>query len=219
MGRMRWSCWGGDVPDEQIGKAAEQQMDRGRCGVGLGMKNERVKVGLIVACSENGVIGVDGDLPWRLPDDLRHFMRTTKGHAVVMGRKTFETLDMPGGLGGRLNVVVSRSMDIEERDEGEEWGVVVVRSLEEGIAVGRAADAGGLGKGLVWVAGGGEIYRAAIGIADVVVRTRVHCEVEGDVFFDELDPLIWELVRAEEHGVDERHSCGFTIERWVRRGY
>lgn len=174
------------------------------------------KVGLIVACSENGVIGVDGDLPWRLPEDLRHFMRSTKGHAVIMGRKTFESLVKP--LGGRLNIVVSSSMESPPRAEGEEWGnwgVVVARSLEEAIEVGRAADLE-LGKGLVWVAGGGEIYRQAIGVAEVVVRTRVHCSAEGDVTFDELDPHNWVMVEAQMREKDSDHSCGFTIERWIR---
>ena len=176
------------------------------------------EIGLIVACSENGVIGVDGDLPWRLPDDLKHFMRSTKGHAVIMGRKTFESLGKP--LDGRLNVVVSSSLSIKERaiKEGgsdEEWGVVVARSLDEAISLARDADAG-YGKGLIWIAGGGEIYRQSVGLADVVVRTRVHCDAVGDVTFDALGEE-WRLERSEEHGADERHSCGFTIE-WWRRG-
>ena len=186
-----------------------------------GMKNEESsnlepgasRIGLIVACSENGVIGMQGDLPWRLPDDLLHFMRSTKGHAVVMGRKTFESLDKP--LGGRLNIVVSSSMELVERDEGEEWGVVVVRSLEEGIELGQRADQE-YGNGLVLIAGGGEIYRQAVGDADLVVRTRVHCRAEGDVTFDELDPNVWVLEGAEAHAADEKHLFGFTIEQWVR---
>jgi len=180
------------------------------------MKNERAKIGLIVACSENGVIGRDGDLPWRLPDDLKHFMRTTRGHAVIMGRKTFETLGMPGGLAGRLNVVVSSSLSIEGGVGNDGCGVVVARSLDEAIEIGRRADVG-FGTGMVWVAGGGEIYRQAIGGADVVVRTRVHCEVDGDVSFDELDAQEWVIERSEEHVADERHGFGFTIEWWVRR--
>jgi len=190
------------------------------------MKNDadhgRAKIGLIVACSENGVIGRDGDLPWQLPDDLKHFMRSTKGHAVILGRKTFETLGMVGGLAGRLNIVVSSSMALGERGPGEEWGVVVARSLEEAIAMGREADMkeGGLRRGLVWVAGGGEIYRQAMGIADVVVRTLVHCEVEGDVYFEGIgsgEDDGWVLERSEGHGVDDLHGVGFTIEWWVRR--
>ncbi len=181
------------------------------------MKKDDVQIGLIVACSENGVIGRDGDLPWRLPDDLKHFMRSTKGHAVIMGRKTFETLEMPRGLGGRLNVVVSSSLSIEDGIDGDGWGVVVARSLEEAIKIGLEADAR-LQAGMVWVAGGGEIYRQAIGVAGVVVRTRVHCEARGDVYFEELDALEWVIERYEEHEIDERHSCGFTVEWLARRG-
>ena len=186
-------------------------------GVGWGMESQvQTKVGLIVACSENGVIGRDGDLPWRLPDDLKHFMRSTRGHAVIMGRKTFETLGMPKGLGGRLNVVVSSSLSIEDGVDGEGWGVVVARSLEDAIKIGLEADVG-LQTGMVWVAGGGDIYRQAIGVAGIVVRTRVHCNVEGDVYFDELDPHDWVIERSLEHETDERHSCGFRVEWWARR--
>ncbi len=177
------------------------------------MKNDQVQIGLIVACSQNGVIGRDGGLPWHLPDDLKHFMQSTKGHAVIMGRKTFETLKMPGGLGGRLNIVVSGSMPIEDGIDGK---VAVVRSLEEGLEVALAADKV-MGKGLVWIAGGGDIYRQAMGLANVVVRTRVHCEVDGDVFFDELDSAIWTLERSENHEMDDRHPVGFDFEWWIRK--
>lgn len=177
------------------------------------MKNDEVRIGLIVACSENGVIGVDGDLPWRLPDDLKHFMRSTKGHSVVMGRKTFESLREP--LGGRLNIVVSSTMPREDGVEGE---VVVARSLDEALSIGMRADQGedGFGMGLVWVAGGGEIYRQALSHADLVVRTRVHCEIDGDVRFAELDEGEWLLDCSERHEVDERHGFAFTIEWWRR---
>jgi dihydrofolate reductase len=172
---------------------------------------DAIRLGLIVACSENDVIGVDGDLPWHLPEDLKHFMRSTKGHAVVMGRKTFESLDKP--LPGRLNIVVSRSMSIEDEIPGL---VMVVRSLAEGIEAGKAADRE-LGKGLVWIAGGGEIYKQAIDGADLIVRTLVHCELTGDTHFPEICPDNWGRADAEEYPADDRHSYGFTIEQWVKK--
>ncbi len=177
-------------------------------------KDSPIRIGLIVACSENGVIGRDGDLPWHLPEDLKHFMRSTKGHAVVMGRKTFESLEKP--LGGRLNIVISRSMPIEESIPGE---LTVMRSLREAIEAGRAADISenGFGKGLIWIAGGGEIYKQAFEVADLVLRTRVHCEIEGDTYFPSIDSDDWALEQIEEHQSDDRHDFGFTIERWVRR--
>ncbi|MFK7760178.1 MAG: dihydrofolate reductase [Phycisphaerales bacterium] len=170
-----------------------------------------VKIALIVACSENGVIGSDGDLPWHLPKDLKHFMRSTKGHAVIMGRKTFDSLDKP--LGGRLNIVVSSSMSIDDEIQGQ---VRIARSLDEAIEIGIKANEE-FGQGRVWVAGGGEIYRQAIDRADQVVRTRVHCVAEGDVTFDELDPLVWEIEATEVHEMDESHNSGFAIEWWTRR--
>ncbi|MBO6513857.1 MAG: dihydrofolate reductase [Phycisphaerales bacterium] len=178
------------------------------------MKNDPVQIGLIVASSENGVIGVDGDLPWSLPDDLKHFMRSTKDHAVVMGRKTFESLEKP--LGSRLNIVVSRSMDQENAIEGS---VSIARTLDEAIEFAQHVDQqqDGYQRGLIWIAGGGEIYCQAIGRADRIVRTLVHCEIEGDAYFPELNPEEWLLDRSERHEVDDRHGFAFTIEWWRRR--
>lgn len=168
-----------------------------------------IEIAQIVACAENGVIGVDGDLPWSLPDDLKHFMRSTKGHAIIMGRKTFESL--PKALDGRTNIVVSRSM----AKEGVGENVMVARSLDEAIAMGLHESAR-LGRTTLWVAGGGEIYRESLEWTYRVVRTRVHMEVEGDTRYPELDEGAWSLVSSEAHGVDERHEVGFTIETWIR---
>ncbi len=165
-------------------------------------------IGMIVACSENNVIGRDGDLPWHLPDDLKHFMRTTQGCPVIMGRKTFASLNGP--LPRRTNIVVSRTL----KDAGD--GVVVVSTLEAAIACAQRVVDGA--DTPIWIAGGGEIYRAGLAMADQVVRTRVHASVEGDVFFPELDPQDWVLERAEPHSTDARHEYGYTIEWWERRG-
>lgn len=183
---------------------------------------------MIVACSENGVIGAKGDLPWHLPGDLKHFMRSTKGHVVIMGRKTFESLDKP--LPGRLNVVVSSSLAprgfvIDSLKEGKIEGYTVVGSLDEAIEVGYAVERV-LGTGLIWIAGGGEIYRQAAKIADEVVRTRVHTRIEdGDTFFDELDHQIWGLERSEQYLAEDQSGnsgvqspIGYTIEWWKRLG-
>lgn len=169
-------------------------------------QDRRVERAIIVACSENGVIGVDGDLPWTLPDDLKHFMTSTRGHAVVMGRKTYESL--PGVLKGRELVVLTR---------GSIEGVRCASSYEEGMEMAGALSEG-LGTSTVWIAGGERVYRRAIEDADVVVLTRVHVEVAGDTRFPAFPREGWVLEGSEVHAADARHAHAFTIERWRRRG-
>ncbi len=165
------------------------------------------RVAVIVACSENGVIGVDGDLPWHLPVDLKHFMRSTKGCCVIMGRKTFASLDRP--LPHRLNVVVSRTMS-------DQAGVRVARCIEDAIAIGEASGM----ESPIWIAGGGDIYRQALempGLVDLIVRTRVCAQVAGDTVFPEIDEKRWDRVRCEDFHADEKHTHSMCIEWWVSR--
>ncbi len=170
------------------------------------------RVAMIVACSENGVIGVDGDLPWHLPVDLKHFMRSTKGCSVIMGRKTFESLDRP--LPNRLNIVLSRSMSDEGGKRSD--GVRVASSIEDAIAIGEVSGM----ESPIWIAGGGDVYRQALdraGLVDLIVRTRVHAQVAGDTVFPELDDRRWDRVRCEDFQADEKHTHSMRIEWWVRR--
>ena len=167
-------------------------------------------IAMIVACSENGIIGREGDLPWRLPDDLKHFMRSTKGCPVIMGRKTFDTLDQP--LPGRLNIVLSRSMQAHGED-----GVRFARDLEESIKIARESICEDGQDRPIWIAGGGTIYEQAMGRADLIVRTLVETTVGGDASFPAIDEERWELRHAEHHDADERHAYPFTFEWWCRR--
>lgn len=166
----------------------------------------RHELAMIVACSENGVIGAGGDLPWRLPADLRHFMRSTKGCPVIMGRKTFDSLDKP--LPDRLNIVVSRSMPSRRIAPN----VQVTRDLDAAIVL--AGQHGELDRP-IWIAGGGTIYSQSMGRVSLVVRTLVQARVEGDTVFPDLDPAGWACVRSEQHLADDRNSYGFRIEWWV----
>ena len=168
-----------------------------------------VRVGLIVACARNGVIGRDGDLPWRLPDDMRHFMRTTRGHAVVMGRRTYESLPEP--LEDRVTIVVSTRFTPPPEAEDR---VLVARDFDSAIVLGRR-ETGRLGRGVLWIAGGERVYREAMPHADLIVRTLVDADISGDTRFPEMDDS-WALDRREAHEPDDRHRYGFTIERWVR---
>lgn len=132
---------------------------------------------LIVAMAENRVIGVNNNLPWRLPNDLRYFKQVTMGKPVIMGRKTFESIGKP--LPGRTNIVITRQSDYK----GE--GVDVVSSLDEAIALGRNI---GLINGIdeVMVIGGAEIYAQALPYADRLYLTQVHARIEGDAYFPEI---------------------------------
>jgi dihydrofolate reductase len=154
----------------------------------------RPHVSLVVAVARNGVIGRDNDLPWRLPDDLKHFKAITLGKPVVMGRKTFESIGRP--LPGRENRVVSRQAGFEVP------GCRVFSSLEEALA-GPEAE--------VMVIGGGQIYASALPLAQRLYLTEVDAEVEGDAKFPEIDPGAWREASCEEHAVDERHAHAFRF--------
>ncbi|MEM8962561.1 MAG: dihydrofolate reductase [Acidobacteriota bacterium] len=155
---------------------------------------------LVVAASENDVIGRDGDLPWRLPADLRHFKRLTMGHTIVMGRKTWESIGR--ALPGRHSVVVTRDPAYPLPD-----GVERVADFTAVLAD-RAED-------VLFIIGGGDIYRQALPHASVVHLTRVHAEVDGDVTFPSLERP-WRRIDAEHHPVDAKHTLPFTFETWRR---
>jgi dihydrofolate reductase len=167
-----------------------------------------VKIALIVAQSQNRVIGRDGDMPWHLTEDLKFFKRTTMGKPIVMGRKTFASIGKP--LPGRVNIVITRDPDFKFE------GVLIARSLEEGISMGRdAAKENGVEE--VMVIGGGEIYRGAMAQADRVYLTQVHAEVSGETFFPEIDPSQWREAERSEVQVDQASGLEFTWMTWDRK--
>lgn len=157
---------------------------------------------MIAALARNRVIGRDGGLPWRLPDDSAHFRRTTLGKPVVMGRLTFES--MGAELDGRRNVVVTSDPEFAAP------GVEVVRSLEEALELTRDADE-------TVLIGGSGIYAAGLPLADRLYLTFVDAEVEGDVHFPEFDAGEWVEVAREEHPADARHAHAFSIVTLERR--
>ena len=157
---------------------------------------------LIYARSENRCIGRGGDLPWRLPDDFKHFKRTTMGHPIVMGRRTFE--DHNTALPGRTNIVLTSRPDFAPKD------VIVRRSLDEALAPYRDTDEE------VFIAGGADVYGQAFSLADRVYETIVHAHVEGDTYLPAFDLAGWRRTLLEEHPADERHPHAFTILRWDR---
>jgi dihydrofolate reductase len=156
---------------------------------------------LIAAVAENGVIGVKGGLPWRLPDELAHFKRTTLGKPVLMGRRTFESL--PRALPGRTNVVLSRASHFRAP------GALVARDLDTALAL--VADAPE-----VVVIGGAALYAEALPRARRIYLTRVRARPEGDVFFPPLAQGDWRESLVIEHPADERHAHAFAVYQLER---
>ena len=158
---------------------------------------------LIAAVAQSGVIGRAGGLPWRLPDDLRHFKAKTLGHCLILGRRTWESL--PGALPGRSSIVLTRNADYRAE------GARVAATLEAAIAF-----ADELGDAEPVVAGGAEIYAQALPLATRMFLTRVHAEIDGDVIFPKWAVEDWQLALSQNHLADERHAHAFTIEEWRR---
>jgi dihydrofolate reductase len=163
-----------------------------------------LKVSLVVAVAENGVIGRDGALPWRLPDDSRRFRQLTIGHHVIMGRLTFDSIGRP--LPDRTNLVLTRS------DRELPPGARGVAGLDEALDIARDA-----GETETFVIGGTAVYAAALPLANTVHLTEVHARVEGDARFPELDPADWIETEREGHPADERHAHAFTYKVLTRR--
>lgn len=147
-----------------------------------------MRISIIVATAENGIIGNGGTLPWRLRSDLARFRALTLGKPVIMGRRTFQSLRKP--LDGRDNIVVTR--DCAFRAEGAE----TAPGLPEALALAQA-HARRRGTDEVMVIGGGDIYAQALALAHRIYLTRVHATIAGDTSFPALDPADWRLVSSE----------------------
>ncbi len=161
-------------------------------------------VSLIVAMTENRVIGRDGDMPWRLSDDLRRFKRITMGHHIVMGRKTYESIGRP--LPGRTSVVISRSANYDHPD------IRVARSLKEAFSIAKSDDE-------VFITGGAQIFALALPLVERIYLTRIHCNLEGDTFFPEVDWTEWQLTEDERHPADERNDHDYSFQLWSRNSH
>ena len=172
--------------------------------VGKTMEKIRKGLSLIVAVSDNNVIGKDNKLLWNLPNDMKFFKNTTWGMPVIMGRKTYDALNKP--LPGRINIVITRRQD---------WkvdGVIAVADLPGAFI--KAAETNCKE---FFVIGGGEIYRQTIDMADRIYLTRVHAEFEGDTFFPVIDEGKWTLSGVEDFTVDEKHAYTYSFQVWERK--
>jgi dihydrofolate reductase len=160
-------------------------------------------VNIIAAMSENRVIGRGGHLPWRLPDEMKHFMRLTTGHTVVMGRRTFESIDSKA-LANRRNIILTRRPDYAPA------GVEIAAGVKDVIGMTRPGEE-------VFICGGEQVYREALPIGDRLYLTVVHAEFEGDTYFPAFDPADWTLIDAVRHEPDERHAYAFTFNCYERQ--
>jgi len=166
-----------------------------------------MKVSLVVAVAENGVIGKDNDLPWHLPDDMKFFMQVTKNHYVILGRKNYESLPAKyRPLPHRTNVVVTRQKDFHAP------GCIVVNTLEDALRIALEN-----GEDEAMVIGGAAIYALSFPYANRLYITEIAAHVKGDVYFPEYNKDEWKEVSREHHEKDERHAYAFDIVTYERK--
>lgn len=164
-------------------------------------EKQKKNITMIAAAAENNALGKDNKLIWHLSDDLKHFKNLTKGHHVIMGRKTFES--MPKALPNRTNVVITRQKNYTAENAH------VVHSLEAALAFAQEDDR-------PFIIGGGEIYRQGLAFADCIELTRVHDDFDGDTFFPDIDTEVWREVWRENHDKDEKHAHAFSFIRYEK---
>lgn len=164
-------------------------------------------ISIIVATSKNGVIGKNGEIPWYLPDDLKHFAKITREHTVIMGRKTYESIVKRLGhsLPDRENIVIT------SQDDFNTPGCTVVKSIDDVIKkFSTNAEE-------VFVIGGGEIYKQFLQSADKLYITEVEIDCIGDVFFPQYNKDDWKEISSEDHSKDEKHLYNFTFLEFLRK--
>ena len=166
-------------------------------------ENEKHKqrITIIAAAASNDALGKDNKLIWHLSKDLQHFKTLTNGHAVIMGRKTFES--MPRALPNRTNIVITRQSDYQAEN------IIVTSSLSKALNI-------ALDDPRPFIIGGGEIYKEAMSIADEIELTRVHADFDADTFFPEISSHQWKEVWREDHPADEKHPHAFTFLRYQK---
>lgn len=169
-------------------------------------------IGLVWAQTGSGVIGKGGTMPWHVPEDLQHFSRLTKGHPVIMGRKTWESFPAKyRPLPGRTNIVVTRQHGWADSPEAR--GAVVVSSLDAALLESQFAPGGQN----VWIIGGGEIYRQSMDIANVAVVTVIDTDTDGDTYAPEFGEA-WNLEATEpaEGWLTSENGTNYRIATWRR---
>ena len=166
-----------------------------------------MKIVLVAAIGKNNVIGRDGQLPWRLKSDLKHFRELTIGKPVVMGRKTFESIGKP--LAGRTNIVLTRDLSVKVP------GGVLATSLDAALGYARD-DARKRGVDEIMVIGGSDVFADTLPLAHRLEITHVHAAPEGDAYFPPIDPAVWREVVRREHPAGPDDSASFAVAVYLR---
>ena len=162
-----------------------------------------MRISHVVAAATNNAIGKNGQLLWNLPNDLKFFKNTTWGMPVIMGRKTFESVNKP--LPGRINIVITTQADWKAE------GVTTVNSLDAAFSAAEATNC------KEWfIIGGGEIYRQSMDLIQRIYITRVHVSPDGDTFYPEIDAAEWKLISSQKFEADEKHAYSYSFEIWDR---
>jgi dihydrofolate reductase len=161
-------------------------------------------ISAIAAIAKNNVIGYNNDIPWNMPKDMKFFMRTTTGHHIIMGRKNFESLGRP--LPRRTNIVITRNPFYIST------GCIIVHSLEEALSVAKEN-----GEEEVFIIGGGIVYDQAMDYLDKIYLTEIDIEVEGDVFFPQVDETIWKETSAKVSPANEKNKADMIFKVFERR--
>lgn len=159
-------------------------------------KPDGPRIYLVAAVAANGVIGREGRLPWRLPEDLRHFKRITLGHPIIMGRKTWESL--PGALPERENIVVTRTPGYEAP------GAAIASSLETALAL-------CAGEPVAFVIGGSQLFAESLPLAAGLVMTEIHRDYDGDTWFPPFDRSQWQATQRESHVAADGTAFDFVL--------
>jgi dihydrofolate reductase len=160
-----------------------------------------MEVSAIAALSRNRVIGKNNDLPWKLPDDMRFFMETTKGHHVIMGRKNYDSLRGKfKPLPDRTNIIITRQKNLDAP------GCVVFNDISEAISFAKKN-----GEKECFIIGGSDIYKLAMPFTTRLYLTEIDAEIDGDTFFPGVDLRSWKEVSRRHHPADERHKYAFDI--------
>lgn len=163
-------------------------------------------ISLIAALTQNRVIGRNNDLPWSLPDDMKYFMQTTKGHHVVMGRKNYDSIPAKfKPLPNRTNIVVTRQSNFNAPN------CIVVNSLEAAVDLAKKNKEEEL-----FIIGGAEIYKLSMAVATKLYLTEIKTELEGDTHFPEVDKNKWIEISRQPHTADERHIYAFDFVVYKR---
>lgn len=164
--------------------------------------SKKPQITMIAAAAKNDALGKDNDLIWHISEDLKRFKRLTSGHAIIMGRKTFES--MPKALPNRTNIVLTRKKEYQPE------GAIVVHTIEEALKLVKDDEQ-------PFVIGGGEIYTLFMSFCNRIELTRVHHEFEADVFFPKIDSSAWEIIAQEDHTSTETQPFDYSYITYEKK--